>query len=126
MLLFVFTKQECIPVGCLPPACCPYLPACTAPEGGTCPRGYLQGLYLPGGVPAQGGCTILGRCVPAWGEVYLPRSVYLPKGVYLPMGGLPAGGSGVPASGRAVYLPGGCVPTSGGAPAQVPPCEQNE
>ena len=26
-------KQECIPVGCVPPACWPYLPACTAPGG---------------------------------------------------------------------------------------------
>ena len=23
-------QQVCIPVGCVPPACCPYLPACTA------------------------------------------------------------------------------------------------
>ena len=52
-----------------------------------------------GGVPAQGGCT--------WPGVYLPRGVpaqggvpawgYLPRGVYLP-GGVPAWG---------VYLPGG-------------------
>ena len=27
------TKQVCIPVGCVPPARCPYLPACTAPGG---------------------------------------------------------------------------------------------
>ena len=26
-------KQDCIPVGCVPPARCPYLPACTAPGG---------------------------------------------------------------------------------------------
>ena len=26
------TKQVCIPVGCVPPACCPYLPPCTAPR----------------------------------------------------------------------------------------------
>ena len=26
-------QQECIPVGCVPPALCPYLPACTAPVG---------------------------------------------------------------------------------------------
>ena len=31
-------EKQCIPVGCVPPACCPYLPACTAPEGCTCPR----------------------------------------------------------------------------------------
>ena len=52
-----FMKQECILVGCVQPACCPYLPACTAPGG-----------YLPGGVPARrrGG-------VPARRGVCLPR-----------------------------------------------------
>ena len=58
-------KQYCIPVGCVPPACCPYLPACTAPGGG---------LRL-GGVPTSGpgGCVcslgylplVLGGCIPA-------------------------------------------------------------
>ena len=61
-------KQECILVGCVPPACCPYLPACTAPGGGgTC----------PGGVSA--------------GVVYLPKGVYLPRGVYLPGTTCPGG-----------------------------------
>ena len=55
------------------PACCPYLPACTAgggtcPVGCTCPGGYPS--YLPrgvyqGGVPAQGGVRAGG--VPAQG-----------------------------------------------------------
>ena len=44
-------KQECIPVGCIPPACCLYLPACTAlgvPGPGGCT--WSQGVYLvPGG-----------------------------------------------------------------------------
>ena len=73
-------KQECISVGCVPPACYPYLPACTdlgglpawgvyLPGGFTCPGVYLPGVYLPwgwgiclgvGGVPAQGVCTCLG------------------------------------------------------------------
>ena len=35
----IHSRQERIPVGWVPPACCPYLPACTAPR--------------PGGVPAQ-------------------------------------------------------------------------
>ena len=61
-------KQECIPVGCIPPTCCPYLPACTALRGVpalggcTCPGGVLaqrgvpaRGCTCPGGVPAQGG-----------------------------------------------------------------------
>ena len=67
------TRQECVPVGCVPPACCPYLPGCTAPGGCTCPGSVpgwegvpVQGVYLPkGGVPAwgvylPGGCTCLG------------------------------------------------------------------
>ena len=41
-------KQECIPVGCVLPACCPYLPACTAPRGCTWLGGVpAQGVYLP-------------------------------------------------------------------------------
>ena len=90
-----YCKQECIPVGCVPPACCPYLPACTAPRGGrgvylgTCPG---EGVYLLGGV-----CTCLG--------------VYLPRGVY-PPGGVPAQGSGG-------------VSAQGGTCPGTPPCEQN-
>ena len=71
---------ECIPGGCIPPTCCPYLPAWTAPGGGTFPRGvYLpggctcQGGTCPGGVPARG-CT----CVPAQRGVYLPRGCTCP------------------------------------------------
>ena len=52
-------KQECIPVGCVPPACCPYFPACTAwgvyLVRGAGPR---RGVYLVpggGGVPDPGG-----------------------------------------------------------------------
>ena len=37
------SETRSIPVGCVPPACWPYLPACTAPEGlyGTGGRGGL-------------------------------------------------------------------------------------
>ena len=53
--LLLLLKQECIPVGCVPSACCPYLPACTAPGG-------VPGLggTWSGGVPGLGGlagCT---------------------------------------------------------------------
>ena len=54
-------KQECIPVGCVPLASCPYLPACTAPGVGGLPA---RGVYLPRG------CTCV-RGVPARG-VYSP------------------------------------------------------
>ena len=62
----IFLQQECIPVGCEPPAYCPCLRACTAPVG--VPAG--------GGVPGHGG-------VPAQG-VYLPREDIPAQGVYLP------------------------------------------
>ena len=70
-------KQECIPVRCLPPACCLYLPACTAPRGRyTWSGGDLvlgEGVYL---VPGGG---------------YLVPGVYLVLGVvYLVPGGVPA------------------------------------
>ena len=44
------TIQDCIPVGCVPPACWPYLPACTAHGGG--------------GVAWSWGCLVPGRGVP--------------------------------------------------------------
>ena len=95
-------KQECIPVGCILPACCPYLPACTAPRGVYLPGGCTcwgctcPGVYLPmGGVPVWDGCTCPGS-VPVWG-------------VYLPGGSTCLG----------VYLPGGTCPGT-------PPCEQND
>ena len=71
-------QQECIPVGCVPPACCPYLPACTAPRGCT----WSQGLYLVlggvpgprGSVPGPGGVStwswglyLIWGDVPGWG-----------------------------------------------------------
>ena len=93
------TQQECIPVGCIPPTCCPYLPACNAVEGG------VPG---PGGVPAQGGG------VPGPGQ-YLPGGVPGPGGGCVPSprgGGVPAWG-GVPGGGctwsREVYLVWGCT-----------------
>ena len=106
----------------IPPACCPYLPACTA-RGGT-----WSGLYLPGprGV------------LPAWSGVYLVWGVYLagPGGcTCLVLGGVPGPGEGVPAwSWRGftwswgvymvwgVYLvPGGYLPGPRGVPAQALP-----
>ena len=60
-------KQDCITVGCLPPACCPYLPACTV-LGGVCSwRGCLP-LVWGGCLPlVPGRCLplVLGGCIPA-------------------------------------------------------------
>ena len=60
-------KQDCIPVGCVVPACCLYLPACTV-LGGVCSG---EGVCSRG-VPGPGGCLLLGWGVPASG----PRGVY--------------------------------------------------
>ena len=122
-------QQECIPVGCVPPACCPYLLACNAPggvylHGGcTCPlvAHISQHAMLPGGVPA-------------WG-VYLPRGMSLPGGVYLP-GGVPARGctcqrgtcpgeGGTPAQGGVCTCWGVYLPRRMHLPRYSPPCEQN-
>ena len=73
-------KQDCIPVGCVPPACWPYLPACSA-LGGVCSGGVPALGDVPGlgGVPAPGGCT--------WsGGVSSPGGV-CSWGVYLILGG---------------------------------------
>ena len=80
-----FREQECIPVGCVPPACCPHLPG---PGRGGVPGlgGSVPGL---GGVPGLGvylvrGCTWSGgvpgpRGVPGLGGVPGPRGGYLPR-----------------------------------------------
>ena len=55
--------QVCIPVGCVPPACWPYLPACTA-KGVSALRGcLLWGVSAPGGVSAPAGCICSGGCL---------------------------------------------------------------
>ena len=65
-VFYTDNSQECIPVWCVPPACCPYLTACTGPGG----------VYLvPGCVPGPGGTWSGG--VPGLGGVPCPRGVYL-------------------------------------------------
>ena len=93
-------KQECIPVGCVPPACCPYLLACTAWEGGVPAWGctWSKGMYLPGGCTCLGIYLVLGG-VPAQG-VYLVLGVDLVPGGcnFIPVGDVPGPGA-VPAWG---------------------------
>ena len=49
-------QQDCIPVGCIPPACWPYLPTCTA---------LRRGVSAPGGAWSRGGgCLLWGGRVP--------------------------------------------------------------
>ena len=44
------SKQECIPVGCVPPACWLY-PSMLCPRGGVCPGGVCPGGVCRGGLP---------------------------------------------------------------------------
>ena len=117
---FLLLSQECIPVGCVPPACWPY-PSMHAVHGWGCT--CLGGVPAwEGGVPAHRGCICLGA-VPARG--YLPGGVPA-WGAYLPRGGTCPGGcicqGGVPA--RGMYLPGGtCL---GGTCPDTPPCRQTD
>ena len=54
-----FAKQDCIPVGCVPPARLPYLPACSAGGEG----GLLWGVSGLGGVCSQGRVCLLWVCL---------------------------------------------------------------
>ena len=93
-------NQDCIPVGCVPPACWTYLPACTAP-GGAC----------------SWGVSTPGRCLRPGGWGCLP----------LVLGG--SAPRGIPASGRGGLLPGGCLLPGGMYPSMQwgrPPCRQND
>ena len=67
-------KQDCIPVGCVPPACCPYLPSpsmhCAGGVPASSPGGCLTlvpGLGLPASGPRAGGSASGpgGVCIPA-------------------------------------------------------------
>ena len=133
------TKQECIPVWCVTPACCPYLPACTAQGGCTWSRRSVPGpggggvpgpggVYLVqgGGVPGPRGCTWSWGCVPG-------------PGVYLVPGGVPCPGVCVPRPRVCVYLvlgrcnwsggvpgAGGCAWSQGSICPGTPPCEQKD
>ena len=105
-------KQECIPVACVPPACCLYLPACA-----------LLGL---GG----GGCTW------SWWVYLVPGGASGPWGVHLVLAGTWSWGCGVPGYGGTwsqgrlpdsggMYLVPGGVLDPGGVPAQVLPPPMN-
>ena len=63
-LFWTYLKQDCIPVGCIPPACWPYLPACTAQGMG----GGGWGCLLGGGVPGPRGYLVQGGGIPACTE----------------------------------------------------------
>ena len=98
-------KQECIPVGCVPPRV---------------DRISLIGeVYLVGGgcTWSQGGCTWSpgGGCTWSWGGVPGPRGVSLiPGGCTWSLGGCTWSQGGVPG-------PQGGVPGPRGVPGQVPP-----
>ena len=112
LLNFFYWKQECIPVGCVPPARRPYLPG---PGGGVPSRGCTWS----GGCTCSGGCTwsqgvyLVWRGVPGWG-VYLVQG-----GLYLVQGGVPGPGGCTWSGG--VPGPGGVYLVPGGVPGQVLP-----
>ena len=61
--------QECIPVGCLPPACCPG--GVPGPRGVSAPEGREEGCLVWGGVCSQGG-DWSGDGIPACTEADSP------------------------------------------------------
>ena len=85
--LKLITKQECIPVGCLPlPQQWPYLRTVYLVWGGVPgPGGCTRSQYLvPGGVPGPRGETlVLGGCPWSLGGVPGPGCMYWSLGEYL-------------------------------------------
>ena len=63
----IINVHDCIPVGCIPPARWPYLPACSAPGGCLVPG---EGVSAPGGF-APGG-QLLGGGIPVCTEAAPP------------------------------------------------------
>ena len=96
-------KQDCIPVGCVPPAHWPYLPACSARGrgvsawGGVCSQGGAPG---PGGVCSGGGGVCSG-------------GMSAPRGVCLLRGGVPGPGG---------YLVRYSPPVDRHTPVNILPC----
>ena len=107
-------QQECIPVGCVPPACARISQHALVPGGVYLPRGDIpaQGVFLARGVHLPGGCTCLG--------VYLPGGVPVWGGVSAL--GVPAQGD-VPAWGCTCQ---GSTCLGGICPGPPRPREQND
>ena len=92
--MLAFAKQDCIPVGCVPPARWPYLPACSV-AGGSAPGGEVGGWGV-----CSWGCVCLFQGGVWSGGVSAPRGVSDPGGVSVPGGCLLLGW---------MSAPGGCV-----------------
>ena len=116
-------KQECIPVGCVPPA------AVALGGGGASFRGVLPAGGPPSwGVSLPGGCLLPGDASFLLGDVSLLGGLLPARGVSLPGGCLLPGGSpcwGVPPSWGGLPA-GGVPPSQGGLLDGRPPCEQND
>ena len=80
-------QQECIPVGCVPPACCPHLPGL-----GEVGCKWSWGMYLV----QDGGCTWSGGegVYLVWGVCTWSQGCTWSWGVYLVQGRLGPGGGG--------------------------------
>ena len=86
---YLQNKQDCIPVGCIPPACWPYLPACTAQGGAWSKGGVWSGGCLLGGCLVGGVWGLLGgmvsqhalRQTPPWTEflTHATENITLPQ-----------------------------------------------
>ena len=50
---YIHLEQDCIQVGCVLSAYCPYLPACTV-QGGSAPGGWYPSMHCAGGGLLQG------------------------------------------------------------------------
>ena len=102
------TKQECIPVGCVPSS------AVAVSRGGggvVCSR---EGCLLRGGCLLPGGCLLLGVSAPGGSA---PRGVSAPGGACLLPGGICTQG---------VSAPGGGCGISACTGEDTPPCGQTD
>ena len=71
-----YKNQECIPVGCISPARCPYLPACNA-LGASAPGGSAPGECLLWGVCSWEVCSQRGLLLGWKGDVYVVQQIPL-------------------------------------------------
>ena len=80
LLLKIHDKQECIPVGCVPPACCPYLPGVGVVVPASGPGGFLP--LVPGGYvhPLRCGPQVWAwRPPPRWVWAWRPHTSQTPQ-----------------------------------------------
>ena len=113
------TEQDCIPLGCIPPAHWSYLPACSGQGRCLLPGGaWSQGsTWFGGGALVPWGCLLLGGGG-AWSQGVCTQWGAWSGGCLLP-GGVCSGGVPVP---RGMPVPRGvCAPEGVPVPRGCPP-----